>query len=163
MKKGLIVVLIIAIITALASAASPKVLTPNPPANIPTSIKEITDSDSINLSFNNKSVTLEVARSYNKRQEGLMNRTSLEKNHGMIFIFDKEDPLTFWMMNTLISLDIIYLNKDLQVVSIAKSTKPNQTSEVYPSYAPAQFVIELNGGWSDENNLKIGDTFKHLP
>lgn len=162
MKKGLIIVLIIAITAAVASGLAPKVQTPTPPISSDSSLLSLTDLDSINLKYKEKVINLEVARSESKQQQGLMNRTELSEDSGMIFIFDKESQQTFWMMNTLISLDIIYLNKDMKVVSIAKSTKTNQTEEVYPSNFPAQFVVEMNGGWSQKNDLKVGENFEIL-
>lgn len=107
-----------------------------------------------------ESLELEVASSNQKRQQGLMNRTHLDRNKGMIFIFDKEQQLSFWMKDTSISLDIIFLNKDLKVISIYNNTKPEQISEFYNSKAAAQYVIETVAGWAQSQNVKNGDSFQ---
>lgn len=102
---------------------------------------------------------VEVADSNEERRDGLMFRTSLEPQTGMIFIFDSEQSLTFWMKNTLISLDIIYLDSDARVVSISEYATPNQTQIVYPSAKPAQYVIELGAGSAEFYGIETGDQF----
>jgi len=120
------------------------------------------DNDTTQLKFKDAILNLEVARSEAKQQQGFMNRSVLDQDSGMIFIFDIESPVTFWMKDTFISLDIIYLNKDLKVVNIYHSTLTNQTTTLYPSLQPTQFVIEANSGWSDQHGLKIGDQFQKV-
>jgi uncharacterized protein len=97
---------------------------------------------------------LEIADEINEQEIGLMNRESLCENCGMLFVYPNETQLTFWMKNTFISLDIIYLNKDFKVVNIAKNTKTNQMSELYPSILPAQYVLEVNSGFSQRKNIQ---------
>lgn len=108
---------------------------------------------------NNKKLKVEVANDNLKREKGLMYRDYLGDDEGMLFIFDEEKPLTFWMKNTYIPLDIIFLNSQKQVVQIYTNTKTNQTIETYPSIVPAQYVVEVNAFWTLENNIKVGDFF----
>ncbi len=124
-----------------------------------TNLLNLSDSDNVYFKFDNTILNLEVARSSQKQEYGLMNRTNISVNSGMLFIFDDETQRNFWMKNTLISLDIIYLDKNLKVVQLYKSTRPNQTLETYSSKIPSQFTIEVNSGWSENHNLKIGDKF----
>lgn len=93
------------------------------------------------------------------RTRGLMFVDQLPKDEGMLFIFRSEAPRAFWMKNTRIVLDIIYLDKNLAVVDIIKNAKPCRSARCpsYPSQKPAQYVLELNGGLSDELGLNIGD------
>ncbi len=120
------------------------------------------DNDIIELTHipSNKNFKLEAAESTAKLQKGLMHRTYLGGIDGMLFIFNNESNLSFWMKNTYLSLDIIYLNSSLEVVDIYKSTIPNQTSQTYPTKKPAQYVIELLAGNIDVYNIQVGDIFK---
>lgn len=108
----------------------------------------------------NTLLELEVAASSHKRQAGLMNRTELDSNKGMLFIFSNEQPLSFWMKDTSISLDIIFLNKDLKVISISSNTKTEQTTEIYSSNGQSQYVIETVAGWAESANVEIDDSFE---
>lgn len=81
-------------------------------------------------------------------------------NQAMLFIFPAERMQSFWMRNTYISLDIIYLDKDLKVVSIQKYAQPfNETS--LPSEAPAQYVLEVNAGICDQYNIDKGSQLSY--
>lgn len=124
-------------------------------------ITNITDDSIITLKHNesDNEINLEIALSMPKREEGLMFRKELNSNSGMIFISERESEMTFWMKNTLISLDMIYLDKNLKVVSFYNSTKPNQTKEIYPSNGNVLYGIEVSSGWAKSHNLKVGDTF----
>lgn len=107
-------------------------------------------------------IELELAKTQSQHMIGLMNRTSMDLNKGMLFIFEKEEPRSFWMKDTLISLDIIFLDKDFKVVKIHKSTLPNQTEQIYYSQAPAMYVIELNSGASNTYLINESDILKIL-
>ncbi len=103
-----------------------------------------------------KSITVEVASSTNERAHGLMYRKEMPDTVGMLFLFDQPEPQSFWMKNTYISLDIIYINSDKEIVSIQKYTQP--LSELpLPSRAPAQYVVEVNGGFCDRYGINAGN------
>ena len=125
-------------------------------------LQALTDSSKVSVKINNSTLKLEVARSEQKREEGLMNIKKMQDNSGMIFIFEDEQIRTFWMKNTYISIDIIFLDKDLKIVKIFENTKPLQTSEIYSSDYPSQFVIEANSGWVEKHNLKVSDKLEIL-
>lgn len=110
------------------------------------------DSDSII-----KTLDIEIAEDDYEVQTGLMYRTELETNQGMLFIFPDEDLRSFYMKNTKIPLDIIYINADKTIVSVQKNAKPFDETSL-PSEAPARYVLEINGGLFDEWQLTIGDT-----
>ncbi|UNY99074.1 DUF192 domain-containing protein [Zhouia spongiae] len=101
-------------------------------------------------------IDIEIADNEYERQTGLMYRTNMEEKQAMLFIFDNEEPRFFYMKNTLIPLDIIYLNKNLEIVSFAKNAKPKDESSL-PSNAGAQFVLEVNAGLVDKWGLKEGN------
>jgi uncharacterized membrane protein (UPF0127 family) len=109
--------------------------------------------------FSGKCFSLEVARTPEERQYGLMNRENLDPDKGMIFVFDKEGVYPFWMKNTKIPLDIIWINRDKVIVYISRNTPPCKTDPC-PNYDPeknALYVIELNGGTAEEMGLIAGD------
>ncbi|MEP1307545.1 MAG: DUF192 domain-containing protein [Balneola sp.] len=90
-----------------------------------------------------------------ERNQGLMDVTSMPANSGMVFYFDTEEPQSFWMMNTPLSLDIMYVSADSTIVSIYRSTTPF-SSETLPSGSPAKYVVETNAGYSISNDIKEG-------
>ena len=112
----------------------------------------------------NSKVFLEVAVTEQEKEKGLMNRPNLASNRGMVFVFRPQKQITFWMKDTLISLDIIFVNKG-KIVKIVKNAIPNQTSILYPSDSLVTEVIEVNGGFADKYLIKAGDrvVFKDIP
>ena len=98
---------------------------------------------------------IEVADDDYQIQTGLMYRNELKKNHGMLFIFPQEAYKSFYMKNTRIPLDIIYIDKDSSIVNIQKDTKPFDETSL-PSEAPVKYVLEVNAGLSDQWNLRAG-------
>lgn len=110
-------------------------------------------------------IALEVARTSQQQAIGLMNRTALDPNRGMLFPFDPPQPVNFWMKNTLIPLDMVFL-RDGIVKAIATDVPPCTTMPC-PSYGPEvpiDQVIELRGGRATELGLTVGDrvTIKFL-
>lgn len=103
---------------------------------------------------------VELALTPRQRARGLMYRRVLAEDAGMVFVFGDETPRSFWMRNTYVPLDIIYINGRGEIVSIAKNTKPLDETPV-PSYLPAKFVLEINAGLSDALGLKEGDLLCH--
>jgi hypothetical protein len=110
------------------------------------------------MQIGSKAFTLEVADSQKTRTYGLMRRDSLPADRGMIFVFEREAPLGFWMKNTRIPLDILYLDAAGRIVSI-KQMKPFDEKHV-PSDGPAQYAIELNKGTAEAVGVKAGMTLK---
>jgi len=115
---------------------------------------ELTITDSLG---NSKiKIDLEIADTEYERQLGLMNRDTMEETQGMLFKFPEERFQSFWMRNTLIPLDIIFINKDKEIVTIHKNTKVLSTQS-YPSSAPSIYVLEVNGGFTDRHNIQEGN------
>lgn len=103
---------------------------------------------------------IEIADDEYQTQTGLMYRKSMDKDHGMLFIFNNSEIRSFYMKNTEFPLDIIYFNSEKEIISIQKNAKPfNETS--LPSDAPSQYVLEVNGGLADAWNLEKGDKFEY--
>jgi uncharacterized membrane protein (UPF0127 family) len=107
------------------------------------------------MTIGGKSLTLEIADTDATREHGLMKRDSMPADHGMIFVFDQDAQRSFWMKNTRIPLDIIFIESSGKVVSTA-SMKPYDWTGV-PSHRPAKYAIELNVGVVDQLGVKAGD------
>ena len=105
-----------------------------------------------------KTLKLEISDNFHKRKIGLMNREFLEKNKGMIFIYDDLEPVNIWMYNTLIPLDIIFLKKN-KITKITPNAQPclDLPCKLYPSSEPVDMIIEINAGQAKILNLKVGD------
>lgn len=104
-----------------------------------------------------KEVEIETAISDYEQQTGLMYRKSMAENRGMLFIYKNEQPRPyFYMKNTYIGLDLIYISADKKVVDINKNARPHDES-LLRSEAPAQYVLEVNAGMADQWGIKIGD------
>ncbi len=102
------------------------------------------------------SLDIEIADDDYQIQTGLMYRKSMKMNHGMLFIFKYENILSFYMKNTEIPLDIIYLNSSKKVVAISQNTKPFDKTSL-SSTAPALYVLEVNAGLTKQWNIMPGD------
>jgi uncharacterized membrane protein (UPF0127 family) len=104
--------------------------------------------------------TLEIADTEAQRERGLMFRTELAPDAGMLFDYHKEQVTAFWMQNTLIPLDMIFVAADGTVRTIHVNARPEDPTTI-PSEVPVRFVIEIPGGRSQEIGLKVGDKFEN--
>jgi uncharacterized protein len=100
-------------------------------------------------------IDIEIAEKEAERNQGLMYRTHMDEMKGILFIFEKLEPQAFWMRNTYIPLDIIYVNEKKQVVSIQKNAA-TMNDQSLPSYKAAQYVVEVNAGFADRFGIKEG-------
>ena len=106
------------------------------------------------------SFNVEVVDTNESRAQGLMYRTELADDAGMLFDFKQERPVSFWMRNTFIPLDMIFVGADGVVRNIHVNAIPHDVTGI-PSEGPVQFVLEIPGGRSVEIGLKPGDTMDH--
>jgi uncharacterized protein len=97
----------------------------------------------------------EIADSDSEREKGLMYRESLNENEGMLFVFEREKKLNFWMKNTLIPLDIAYIDRN-GIINEIYHMKPLDVSVTYNSIKPAMFALEVNLGWFSRHKIKTG-------
>lgn len=120
--------------------------------------------DTAEIQIGSKKVMVELSTSPAQHEKGLMYRETLEKDKGMLFIFDKEDTLSFWMKNTYVDLSIAYINKKMKIVDIQemKATSPLEVTEpvTYPSKKPAMYALEMPKGWFKASNIKVGQSLK---
>lgn len=117
-----------------------------------------------------KTINVELARTSAELQKGLSGRSYLAPDSGMLFIFSKPDSYPFWMKDTLIPLDIIWIDTSTsqstgKIVDMTTLQPPidisstNNIPEYWPK-SPANYVLEVNAGFAQNNNLKIGDEVK---
>lgn len=109
--------------------------------------------------YKNTCFLVELAKTAAEHTQGLMFRKKLDDNKGMLFIFNDESKVSFWMKNTLISLDMIWLDKNKTVVFIEKNVKPCLDSAC-PPITPdknAMYVLELNAGTCTKLGIALGD------
>lgn len=112
-----------------------------------------------------KVLTVEIAETNAQHERGLMYRTKLGSDEGMLFIFPSERPLQFWMKNTYIDLSIGYFDKNAILVDVQemKATSMMEASPpTYPSAKSAKYALEMNKGWFAKNKVKIGAKIKFL-
>lgn len=101
-------------------------------------------------------IEIEVADDFSEREQGLMYRDSMAENAGMLFLMETEELQTFWMKNTILSLDIIYADAEKRIVSISKNCKPYSLDQI-PSVKPALYVVEVKAGYTAKYGIKVGD------
>jgi len=107
------------------------------------------------LTIDGVKLNVEIVQDAESRQKGLMNRNELEKNEGMLFVFNSSRILSFWMRNTFIPLDIAFIAEDGRIVDIQRMAPLDDTTS-YVSSAPALYALEVNAGWFSENGIKVG-------
>lgn len=105
---------------------------------------------------------VDVADDYEERKIGLMYQEKIDDDKGMIFVFAKKDKLNFWMKNTLIHLDMIFIDEDKKVVDFIENAEPCKVEKCphYSAKTEALYVLEVNGGQAEKIGLKIGDKVK---
>lgn len=96
-----------------------------------------------------------IADNNRSRSEGLMNVTDLPDDAGMFFIFDNQQTRSFWMANTPLPLDIMFVNSEMTIVRIHRNTQP-YSQESIQSEEPAQYVVEVNAGYTLEHDIREG-------
>lgn len=108
-------------------------------------------------------VTIDVVIAYTlgEREIGLMYVEKMGKDHGMFFVHDRPTTLTYWMKDTLIPLDIAFVDKDGMIINI--ETMRPETLDVHKSVLDAQYALEVNAGWFKAHKVRPGDMIKDLP
>jgi uncharacterized membrane protein (UPF0127 family) len=104
-------------------------------------------------------VDVEVARTADEQERGLMFRNALAPDAGMLFVFPDEREHVFWMKNTLIPLDMIFIADGGRVVGVVENAEPLTTSQ-RTVHTPSRYVLEVNGGWSAAHGVKAGDVVR---
>ncbi|VVB80979.1 putative ACR [uncultured archaeon] len=107
------------------------------------------------VTFDNVSFSVEVAQTQQEKARGLMFRESMPDNHGMLFVFDKSGPLSFWMKNTLIPLDMVFIDGNMTVVDV-KTAVPCKADPCASYKSSGMYVLEINAGLAEKYGIKNG-------
>lgn len=105
--------------------------------------------------------SVEIADDRAERAQGLMFRERMARTAGMLFIYDTPEPLSFWMRNTLISLDLLFLDETGTVVSIHENAVPLDETPISGGDDPLLAVLEINGGLSKQLGITVGTQLRH--
>jgi uncharacterized protein len=109
------------------------------------------------LKINGEAVKVEIADNAALRARGLCCRNQIDENSGMLFIYDKPGDYKFWMKDTKIPLDIIWIDEQKKIVHIEHSVQPETYPKSFGSKSPARYVFEVNAGYAKKHNIKVGD------
>lgn len=110
--------------------------------------------DSCNLNFKNCELSVDICDTEQTRSQGLMHIRHMPDNCGMLFVMDRPGPASFWMKDTLIPLDIAFLDKEMRVIKIGQMEPHIGNCECF---GPVRYVVETNRGWFDKNGVMLGD------
>lgn len=109
------------------------------------------------ISVGNAELKVQIATTSQQKERGLCCRDSLPENFGMLFVYEKPGDYHYWMKNTRIPLDIIWLNAQKKIVHIEQNVQPSSYPQRYGANTPSQYVIETNAGYVKRHSVKIGD------
>lgn len=113
--------------------------------------------DTKNVLIGGKNIKMDVSDDDCKRELGFSGRKSLSDGGGMMFIFDKEGSYGFWMKDMNFPIDILWVDDGYNITGIEKNIKPETYPEAFGEKYLAKYVLELKAGFSDENNIKVGN------
>ena len=130
------------------------------PAPVRIAVTPVTEALSIDTANGPAAFKVEIADDEAEREQGLMYRTTLAPDAGMLFEWDRAEPRAFWMKNTYIPLDIIYIGANGRIISVAAMTEPFSETPI-PSQGAARAVLEIAGGRAAELGIGIGDQVHH--
>ena len=114
-------------------------------------------NDKVILKISDIRLQIEVADTGEERVKGLSDRESLGYRDGMLFIFDNESLHGIWMKDMNFAIDILWIDEGHKVVDIKKDAKPESYPEVFIPEVPSKYVLEVNAGFLEENDIEIGD------
>lgn len=112
------------------------------------------------IMINHYKLSVEISKIPEEYERGLSGRKSLQENEGMLFVFPKEDYWSFWMPDMNFPIDIIWMNKNCEVVYIAKNLPPCENRESCPVVKPdklSQYVLETVAGFSEKHQVTVGE------
>lgn len=104
------------------------------------------------------SIEVELAKTPEEQAQGLSGKTSLPENQGMLFLYDKPGLYSFWMKDMNFPIDIIWVDENYRIADITKNLSPDTFPQSFQPSKPAQYVLEVNTGFADRNNIRVGDT-----
>jgi uncharacterized membrane protein (UPF0127 family) len=151
MRPGRLGVLLLAVITLAGGCKDQAPVAAPASTGIPTT----------QMKIGSRTFTLEIARTEEQQQTGLMRRDSMPEDHGMIFVFGDDQVRNFWMKNTRFPLDIVFVDREGKTVSVHQMAAFDETNT--SSDLPARYAIELNKGMAADASVKSGDVLEIPP
>ena len=121
------------------------------------SSKNLTPENIKQIKIAGQNIKAILALNEEKQTKGLSGKEKLENDEGMLFVFDKAGKYNFWMKDMNFPIDIIWIGEDMKVVYIKKDADPKLYPETYGPELDAKYVLEVVSGFSEKNNLKVGD------
>lgn len=109
------------------------------------------------IHINGRVLTVEIADEPHEQTQGLSGRNNLDDNKGMLFIFASPLVPSFWMKDMRFALDMLWLDASGTIIGIEKNVSPDMFPTTFSPLSPVKYVLEVNAGWSDRNNIKIGN------
>lgn len=170
MKKDLAIIgglfLVVAILVIFGrSFTSLSVLPPrsSPGLSVSPDTTAATSAGSVNILIRNLNISAEVANTFEKRKEGLSKYDTLPLASGMLFVFENSEKVAIWMKDMKFAIDIFWLDQDKKIVYIVNSAVPERDKDdnqltIYRPPTPAKYVLEVNAGLANLNNVQVGDT-----
>ena len=104
-----------------------------------------------------QSIKVEIALTAEEQTKGLSGRSGLKENEGMLFVFAQPDKYFFWMKDMNFAIDIIWIGENGKIIYIKKDARPESYPETYGPLGTSKYVLEVVSGFSEKNNLQIGD------
>lgn len=120
------------------------------------------NTDNFQAKVGDSIIEVEIADTPEQRAKGLSGRESLAENRGLLFIYDQPGLYGIWMKEMKFPIDIIWIDSNKKIISISKNIGPESFPEIFEPAAPAQYILEINAGFVDENRIKIGDSFNYF-
>jgi len=163
-KRGLILTLPLAALVIFLLTSSG--CEPGPKADYPEGGADAEELIAEEVILKGHSIMMELALTPEQRAKGLMGREFMADDEGMLFVYPDQEPypaeVSFWMKDCLIPIDVIFISRQGEIISIHEmepppAGMPDKDLEAYPSGGPVQFAIEVRGGLAEELGLKVGD------
>lgn len=121
------------------------------------SFKAFADEITVQTKSSKYNYEVEIAKTEQQQEQGLMYRKSMPKNNGMLFLFNPAKKIAMWMKNTYISLDMLFIDNNGKIIYIMKNAAPNSLNTISAGDAMVSAVLELNAGEADAKHFLIGD------
>lgn len=150
MKAGWIAAIVLLVAIALAAVYY---LSPHASGDEGTMVDLISSNGTV------ATVSVEMADTPDEQEKGLMYRTSMDDGKGMLFVFSGDLPRSFWMKNTPLPLDMVFVDSSFKIVDINRNATPNSLT-VFTSSRGCKYVVEVNGGFCDAHGIRVGDRIK---
>ena len=109
------------------------------------------------ITINQTTLNVEIADTQERHQQGLSGKDKISDSYGMLFVFEKPLIPQFWMKDMFFPLDMIWINKEFLVVGITKNIPTSSFPKTFEPSSPIIYVLEVNAGWADRNNIAVGD------